>query len=182
MESAGVGFRRPKGFRGALVTAALVAATALLPPGPASADRYSEAGGCFTLTSASNGATAVGGTQLRFQASDLGSYLLYTTSGQYLAASGSSVTPAATPSPSSDWVVEDAAGGGFTVSPKSATDRLLALSGGNLVTVPRSGAGDSPRFTFTPASDCAVYPEADLTAPGTPAHGHTFSGQVRGLM
>src|SRR3954447_13040696 len=93
MESAGAGFRRPKGFRGALVTAALVAATALLSPGPASADRYSEAGGCFTLTSASNGATAVGGTQLRFQASDLGSYLLYTTSRQYLAASGSTGPP-----------------------------------------------------------------------------------------
>src|SRR3954467_361021 len=112
----GVGFRRPKRFRGGLVTAALVAATALLSPGPASADRYSEAGGCFTLTSASNGATAVGGTQLRFQASDLGSYLLYTPPGQSLAARGSSVAPAATPSPAADWVVEDSSSGAFTLS------------------------------------------------------------------
>jgi hypothetical protein len=58
----------------------------------------------------------------------------------------------------------------------------MAVSGGNLVTVPRSGAGDATRFVFTPASGCAVYPKADLNASGTPAHGDTFYGQVRGLM
>src|SRR4051794_346171 len=170
------------GWRGVLALAALAAALPTLAPSAARADRYSEAGGCFTLTSASSGTPAVGGTQLRFQASDLGSYLLYTTSGQYLAASGSSVTPAATPSPSSDWVVEDASGGAFTLSPKSAPNQLLAISGGNLVLVPRTGAGDATRFAFTPASGCATFPEAELNASGTPARGDTFYGQVRGLM
>ncbi len=173
-------------FRGGQVfrwSVALLAVAAVgLAPSAATADRYSEAGGCFTLASASNGATGAGGTQLRFQASDLGSYLLYTTSGQYLAASGSSVAPAATPSPAADWVVEDSSGGAFTLSPKSAPDRLMALSGGNLVTVPRAGAGDATRFTFPSASGCAVYPEAEIDASGTPAHGDTFYGQVRGLM
>src|SRR3954470_10107583 len=154
---------------------ALTLAGALLTllPAAARADRYSEAGGCFTLASASSGTPASGGTQLRFQATDLGSYLLYTTSAQFLAAGGASVSPAATPSPASDWVVEDSSGGAFTLSPKSANDRLMAMSGGNLVTVPRSGAGDATRFTFTPASGCAVYPEAELNATGTPAHGET---------
>jgi hypothetical protein len=154
-----------------------------LTPAAATADRYSEAGGCFTLTSASSGTPATGGTQLRFQATDLGSYLLYTTSAQFLAAGGGgAVAPAAQPSPAADWVVEDSSGGAFTLSPKSAPDQLLALNGGNLALVPRSGAGDAARFAFTPASGCAVYPEAELNASGTPAHGDTPYGQVRGLM
>jgi hypothetical protein len=164
---------------GALALAAAV--MALLPTG-ASADRYSEAGGCFTLTSASSGTPATGGTQLRFQASDLGSYLLYTTNATFLAAGGGTVAPAAQPSPAADWVVEDAGSGAFTLAPKSAPGQLMALSGSNLVTVPRSGAGDATHFTFTPASGCASYPEADLDATGTPARGETPYGQVRGLM
>jgi hypothetical protein len=162
---------------------ALAAALLSLLPAAARADRYSEAGGCFTLTSASSGTPATGGTQLRFQASDLGSYLLYTTSAQFLAAGGGgTVAPAAQPSPAADWVVEDASGGGFTLSPKSAPDQLLAVSGGGLAVVPRSGAGDATRFTFTPASGCATYPEAELNATGTPARGDVPYGQVRGLM
>ena len=81
-------FRWGSGVRGALAMAALAAALVSLAPSAARADRYSEAGGCFTLTSASSGTPATGGTQLRFQATDLGSYLLYTTSAQFLAAGG----------------------------------------------------------------------------------------------
>jgi hypothetical protein len=170
--------------RGGCAIAALAAVLIGLAPNGAQAEtRYSEAGGCFTLASASSGTPATGGTQLRFQASDLGSYLLYTTSAQFLAAGGSgAVAPAAQPSPAADWVVEDSSGGAFTLSPKSAPDQLLALNGGNLALVPRSGAGDATRFTFTPASGCPAYPEAELNASGTPAHGDTPYGQVRGLM
>jgi hypothetical protein len=164
----------------ALVLAA--AALALLPAGARAETRYSLAGGCFTLTSASSGTPAPGGTQLRMQASDLGSYLLYTPSATFLAAGGSSVAPAAQPSPAADWVVEDASGGAFTLSPKSAPGQLMALGGSGLTVVPRSGAGDATRFTFAPASGCAAYPEAELNATGTPARGDTPYGQVRGLM
>src|SRR5215212_3439176 len=108
---------------------AAAAAALALAPSAARADRYSEAGGCFTLTSASSGSAAGGGAQLRFQASDLGTYLLYTRAGQFLAASGGPVAPAVSPSPAADWVVEDSSGGAFTLSPKSASDRLMAISG-----------------------------------------------------
>jgi hypothetical protein len=184
MTRGGLAVRWGFGMRGALALAALAAAVAAFAPQAARGEtRYSLAGGCFTLTSASNGTPASGGTQLRMQASDLGSYLLYTTTANFLAVGGGNVvSPAATPSPASDWVVEDSSGGAFTLSPKSAPNQLLAVSGSSLVVVPRSGAGDASRFMFTPASGCATFPEADLNASGTPARGETPYGQVRGLM
>src|SRR3954454_19163419 len=168
-------------MRGRFAIAALVAVLIGVAPNGAQAEtRYSVAGGCFTLASASSGTAAPGAGQLRFQATDLGSYLLYTTSAQFIAAgAGNAVAPAAQPSPAADWVVEDSAAGSFTLSPKSAPDRLLAVSGGNLVLVPRSGAGDATRFVFAPAGGCAVFPEAELNASGTPARGDVPYGQVR---
>jgi hypothetical protein len=161
----------------------LCAAAMAFGPASAQADRYSEAGGCFTLTSASSGAAPAGGGNLRFQATDLGSYLLYTPAGQFLAVgAGNTVAPAGQPSPAADWVVENAAGGGYTLSPKSVPDRLLAIGGSGLTTVPRSGAGDATHFTFSPATGCAAYPEAELNASGTPARGATPYGEVRGLL
>src|SRR4051794_39364595 len=156
------------GWRG--ISAIAIALGALLAtviaPSTAAAQtqtRYAIAGGCYNLVSAASGATAPGATTLRFQASDLGSYLLYRQAGDFLAAgAGDTVGPAAQPSPAADWVVEEASPAGFTLSPRSAPEKLLAVSGGNLVLVPRSGAGDAARFSFSPAIGCAVFPEAEL--------------------
>src|SRR4051812_13424936 len=161
--------------------AMLALAAVGLAPSTASADRYSEAGGCFTLTSVATGQPAPGASQLRMQATDLGSYLLYTPAQQFLAASGGSVIAAAQPSPAADWVVEDAPSSSFTLSPKSSPSQVMAVSGGNLVLAARNGS-TSTQFQFTPAGGCPVYPEADLNASGTPARGDTSYGQVRGLM
>src|SRR5262245_30905593 len=184
MRRAGSGRSGVFARRGVIAIAALaVAAIAMAPSASGAETRYSAAGGCFTLTSATSGQPAPGGGQLRFQASDLGSYLLYTTAAQFLAAGGGgSVAPAAQPSPASDWVMDDATGGAFTFSPKSDPSRVLAISGGNLVSVPRSGAGDAARFSVAPASGCAAFPEAELNATGRPATGPTPYGEVRGLM
>src|SRR2546421_369936 len=155
---------------------------ALAQPAGAQETRYSEAGGCFTLTAA-NGASAPAGASLRFQATDLGSYLLYRPAQDFLAAGpGDTVGPALKPSPAADWVVEAASPSGFTLSPKSAPTKVLAVSGGNLVLVPRSGAGDAARFSFAPATGCAVFPEAELNVSGTPSNGEVPYGEVRGLM
>src|SRR5215210_4473704 len=94
------------GTRGALAIVALAAAALMaVAPSGARADRYSEAGGCFTLTSVATGQAAPGASQLRMQATELGSYLLYRQAQDFLAASGGSVAPAAQPSPAADWVV-----------------------------------------------------------------------------
>src|SRR5690349_8129269 len=138
---------------------------------------YSLAGGCYSLT-ASTGQAVPGASQLRLQATDLGSYLLYRTDQQFLAASGSSVAPAPQPSPAADWVVDDAPDSSFTLSPKSAPNQAMALSGGNLALGPRDGSA-ATRFRFASAGSCAVYPEAELNASGTPSRGATPYGQVR---
>src|SRR3954452_19098341 len=144
----------------AFVACALLLALGFGPSTATGQTRYSEAGGCFNLASATSGATAPGGSSLRFQATELGSYLLYRQAGDFLAAgAGDTVGPAAQPSPAPDWVVEDVAAGGFTLSPKAAPSKVLAVSGTQLVLVPRSGAGDATRFNFAPASGCAAFPE-----------------------
>jgi hypothetical protein len=144
--------------------------------------RYSIAGGCFTLTSAASGQAAPGAGGQRLQATRLGSYLLYGPAGDFLAVTGgNAVGRAAQPSPAADWQVEGAPGGSFTLSPASAPDRLLALSGGALVLVPRAGAGPETRFNFSSSQGCAVFPEAELNATGTPAKGETSYGEVKGV-
>src|SRR3954452_10071933 len=168
---------------GALAVAATVLLVALAPGRAGAETRYSEAGGCFNLASASSGATAPSGTSLRFQATDLGSYLLYRQAGDFLAAgAGDTVGPASQPSPAADWVVEDAPSGGFVLSPRSSPSKALAVSGSQLVLVTKSGAGDAARFTFAPASGCAAFPEAELNVSGTPSRGETSYGEARGLL
>ena len=177
--------RRRCSIRAAVLVATALATTgiALLPSGAGAETRYSLAGTCKTLVSASSGASAPESGQLRMQATDLGSYLLYTVSGQFLAANASNVVvPVGQPSPAADWVVEDAPGGAFTLSPKSAPDKLMVMGGSGLILVPRGSAGDASRFAFAGASGCASYPEAQLNASGTPAKGEVPYGQVRGLM
>jgi hypothetical protein len=178
--------RRERAWLGAsaiAVSALLIALAVPARSGGQAPTRYAIAGGCYNLASAESGATAPGGTVLRFQATELGSYLLYRRSNDFLAAGATdAVGPAAQPSPAADWVVGAAAGGGFTLSPKSAPSKLLAVSANQLVLVPRAGAGDGTRFDFIPASGCAVFPEAELNVSGRPARGDTSYGEVRGLL
>src|SRR5947208_2485183 len=120
--------------------------------------RYSLAGGCYALSG------VVGGDHVRMQATALGRYLLYRPDRTFLASQDDgSVQPAATPSPAADWRVDDTGGGTFSLAP---------VSGGKALTGVR----------FTPAQGCAVYPEADLNATGTPRPGSTSYGQVGGLV
>src|SRR4051794_13205300 len=172
MASGGFVFRWGPAVRGVLAVAVLAAAFTCLMPSAARADRYSEAGGCSALAPATAGAAAPGGVRLRFQATDRGSSLLYTTPSQFLAAGGGGVVaPAAQPSPAADWVVEDAPGGGFTLSPKSAPDQLLAMTGGGLALVPRASGGGAARLFFPPPPRRARPPAGRLNAPGTAAPG-----------
>src|SRR4051794_14160718 len=167
----------------AFVACALLLALGFGPSTATGQTRYSEAGGCFNLASATSGATAPGGSSLRFQATELGSYLLYRQAGDFLAGgAGDTVGPAAQPSPAADWVVDDASPAAFTLSPKSDPSKVLAVSGGKLVLVPRNSAGDAGRFSFAPATGCAVFPEAELNVSGSPSRGETPYGEVRGLM
>ncbi|HYZ28859.1 MAG TPA: hypothetical protein VE570_07370 [Thermoleophilaceae bacterium] len=139
----------------------------LLPAGPAHAsdapNRYSLQGGCYALQDAS-GKTVAGGEQLRMQATTLGRYLLYRPDRTYLAAQpDGSLAPAPAPSPAADFAVDDAGSGSFTIAPQSAPDKKTTVR-------------------FAPAQGCAVFPEADLNATGTPAKNPLPFGKVGGIV
>jgi hypothetical protein len=159
----------------------LVAAPASAATGGAPT-RYSLAGGCHALQGAS-GQAVPGAERLRMQATTLGSYLLYLPDGTFLAAQGDGgVAPAAGASPAADWRVSDAGAGAFTLSPASDPDRAMSLEGGRLALASPAAAGDAARFAFAPATGCAVYPEAELSARGRPAPAKTPFGTVSGFL
>src|SRR4051812_32023984 len=151
-------------MRGLALRLGMAVAALLALPGIASAaDRYSLQGGCYALHDGAGKAIA-GGEQIRMQATGLGSYLLYRPDKTYLAAQGDgSLAPAGQPSPAADFTVEDAGGGAFTIAPKSAADKKTTVR-------------------FAPAQGCAVFPEAELDATGSPRRSPLSYSKVGGLV
>ncbi|MFL5909651.1 MAG: Coagulation factor 5/8 type domain-containing protein [Gaiellaceae bacterium] len=147
-----------RGGRAWMLPVVLLALCAAPPANAQTQTRYSLANGCYTLTGVDSA------QQVRMQATALGRYLLYRPDHTFVAAqTDGSVAPAKDPSPAADWRVDDAGGGAFTLTP---------MSGGRSLANVR----------FTPATGCAVYPEAELDATGTPAKGATAFGKVGGLV
>jgi microsomal dipeptidase-like Zn-dependent dipeptidase len=140
--------------------------TAAAPAGAWAADapiRYTLANGCYALQS-SSGQPVARGDHVRMQATTLGSYLLYRPDRTFLAAQGDgSVAPDQRPSPAADWRVTEAPGRTFTLSPASAPGRVLTVR-------------------FVPAQGCAVFPDAELNATGTPRIGAVPYGRVGGIV
>src|SRR4051812_16743615 len=96
-----------------------------------------------------------GADQVRLQATALGSYLLYRPDRTFITADPA---PAAQPSAAAVWQVKEATGGAFTFTAPGATKTVRG----------------------SPAQGCAVYPQADLSATGTPAPGPTPHRRGRG--
>ena len=88
--------------------------------------------------------------ELRFQATGLGSYMLYGTASDFLAAlaaTRSTAPPRRARPPTGR--SSRAAAGSFTLSPKSAPDHVLAAGGGGLALV--AAAAPARRRSFTPS-------------------------------
>ena len=134
-----------KRFGLALALCMLVAA-----PAEAAETKYSLAGGCFE----------VAGAPIRFQATTLAEYLLYTKDGEYIAAGGEAV---AAPSRSTEW--------------------RAAEEGGGVVLTPLEGDGS---LTVGPrTSGCAVFPEIEVNVTGAPWKSRSYenvSGLIDGHM
>jgi hypothetical protein len=125
--------------------------------------RYGLQGGCYALQDAS-GNPIVGGEQVRLQATTLGRYLLYRPDKTFLAAQeDGSLARAPQPRPAADFSVDDAASGTFTIAPQSAPKQARTVR-------------------FAPAQGCAIFPEAELNATGTPAANPLSFGKVGGLV
>jgi hypothetical protein len=200
-----------RGVAAALLAVLVAALWAAAPEGavPAASaqDRFSLAGGCWVLRAqapgrlvartsggsyAASAGDAAGAERFRLQATDLGRYLLYTRSGEFVAAvpgalpvlAAEQVGTASAPSEKADWRVDDAGGGAFRLVLPAAGGRVLAASGpgGRLELVAPAAAGDSARFAFEASDGCASYPEPETNATGTPSRSRFAFGEVRGLI
>ena len=103
-------------------------------PAQAAETKYSIANGCFE----------VGGAPIRFKATTLAEYLLYTTDGKYIAAGGEAADE---PSTSTEWEATEG-GGQVTLKPKQ---------------------GDGSLTVGQATTGCAEFPEIEVNATGTPA-------------
>lgn len=192
--------RSRAGIAGALATLVALVALALPVAAPAAdpPTRYSLVHGCYALQSVANGryvvrrpdagyraeaTTAAGGEAFRMQATALGRYLLYGRDQTVPTRSGASgVIASGDLGPAGDWRVQPAAEGGFRI--EALNGGVLAVdegSGGALI-APPSIAGDAARFRFVAAGNCAIFPEAEVNATGTPARGSSPDADVRGLI
>src|SRR4051812_49313102 len=156
-------YRPARAMRGLALKLGLAGVALLaLPAVATAANRYSLQGGCYALQS-SAGQPIAGGEQIRMQATGLGSYLLYRPDKTYLAAQpDTSLAPAGAPSPAADFKVEQTPGG-FTIAPASNPQQVMAVR-------------------FAPAQGCAIFPEAELNATGTPAKNPLSYAKVGGLV
>jgi hypothetical protein len=151
-------------------------------------NRYAMAGGCYVLSPArgryvkrdGTGTTfsvvstsLAQATAFRFQATRLGTYLLY-TQGRFLAGSdGVALDPA--PSTDAELTVRAAGAGGFT----------FQLPGGRALTASATGlaTGTTPTpFALRRVDYCSSYPEAQVDVSGNPHAGVTDIQEVRGYI
>jgi hypothetical protein len=185
---------RPRLAAGLLTSAALVGGAvagglpATAAPG-APADRYALAGGCWAVQSPSGGGwvaragdgfTASAGEAdaepFHLQATDLGSYLLFSADERFLAGSGSDVRAEAEPGEGADFVVDATGPDAYT----------LVLSDGRALQDDGAGGltlGAAPgQFAFSPATGCADWPEVELNVTGEPVGGSTPWTEVAGYL
>ncbi|MDX6655334.1 MAG: hypothetical protein QOH62_127 [Solirubrobacteraceae bacterium] len=181
-----------------------LAAAAMLVGSPAAAvagggddPKYALVHGCFALRAASGqfvakdgaggyAATAndvAGAEPFRMQATDLGRYMLYGKAGDFLAADGEgAVSTITTPGPAADFATQDATPNVYTLTPASAARVVATGAGGKLVLADPASAGDAAHFTFVAAQGCAIFPEAELNATGTPGKGASPFAETHGFI
>ncbi len=128
--------------------------------------RYEMAGGCYSLS----------GQKIRFQATDLGSYLLYGTERTVLAAGNGGATAwLAKPTAKADWIVAKTGAGKFTF--KLANGTALRKDGGAFTT-----GAEPTAFALKLASGCPTYPEISVNIKGNPHAGVSSFQEVRGYV
>jgi hypothetical protein len=126
--------------------------------------RYSLVNGCYSLSSPAGGRPiAASAGPFRMQAAALGVYLLYTPQGDYLVDDGAgNLQGASAPSSAAEWTVDGSSPQGFTMTDLGTETRLPV--------------------SFTAASGCAAYPEAQVGATGTPFSGSSPEAAVLGTI
>ncbi len=157
-------------------------------------NRYRLAGGCYTLQAPGgdylrvrggglrlDAARPDGSTGLRFQATQLGRYLLFTPGGDFVHAdpSGGPDTPlevAGEAGSDAVWTLRNAAGG-FRLARGA---RPVRVREGRLVLAPTGARGAT--LAAVRVDGCARYPEAQVDVTGDPHAGVTPYQEVRGYV
>lgn len=154
------------------------------------ADRYSMAGGCYALSAANGkylvrrgqgfaatGTTLAAAAPLHFQATDLGSYLLYGADKTFLGRpllGGIQATTA--PNSSANWTVtQNGTNFQFKLAAKNVS--LNINSSGTAVAAAQAG-----NFTLRGTSGCAAFPEVSVNVTGAPFAGVSPFQEVRGYL
>ena len=149
-------------------------------------DRYAMAGGCYTLSPRAGSYVKRSGTgagvrasrlrtatRFRFQATDLGTYLLFARGGDFLAGSDGLAFDA-DPSRDAEWTVRRTSAGFTFVLPGG---RALTASGARLSLGSRPTA-----FALQRVEPCLAYPEAAVDVAGRPHAGVSSFQEVRGYV
>ena len=126
---------------------------------------YAMAGGCYRL----------GGHPLTFQATGLGTYLLYAADRTFLAGTaGGGAAWAAAPSPDADWRARKVGHGRFTFT--LADGRALRRTTSGFAT------GRAERLALRRTTGCTPFPEVETNVTGRPFGGVTSFQEVRGYV
>ena len=142
--------------------------------GASNDDPYALAGGCFSLRSDSEGFVTRAGSELtagagvgdaevfRFQATDLGSYLLLGSQGEFPAATNDGLATVEAPAANAVWKVEGDEASGYALTAEGGI-ALESSSDGSL----ELGA-DGDRFDLVGNVECAGFPEIEVNTTGEP--------------
>lgn len=153
----------PPARSAALVGLAMLAVATPAQAADADDPKYALVHGCYALEQ--DGGKAVGPGPLRLHATTLGRYLLYTQDAKYVAVgAGGAPRVDDAASPAADLAFTTQADGRYAL--RSAED--VDLAGGPV--------------TARPAEGCAVFPEAELNASGTPSKGAAPYAAARGFV
>lgn len=154
------------------------------------ADRYAMAGGCYAIRSVSNrkwlarsgsgysasAATVAAAEPIHFQATDLGTYLLFGLGKTFVTKSNTGGIDAMTKaSAEGDWTITKT-GSAFQFALPAHTTALAVDSTGKVV------AGPAARFTLLKTTGCDTWPEIQTNVSGRPHAGKTSFQEVRGYL
>jgi len=153
-------------------------------------DRYAMARGCYVLRSASNGkwvartstgyraslGTSSAAERFRFQATDLGTYLLWDSQRRFLTSTTGAATATNAPATAAEWTAQRyRVKGRFTF--KSLTGNRLGTSSQGII-----GTSTPTSYYLTKANGCPSWPDVSVGVSGGPFGGKTSYQEVRGYV
>jgi hypothetical protein len=153
-------------------------------------DRYAMARGCYALRSTSNGkwvartttgyratlSTSSTAERFHFQATDLGTYLLWDTQQRFLTSTSGAAAATTKPAAAAEWTATaDGVKGRFTF--RSLTGKPLGTSSQGIL-----DSSTTTSYSLAKASGCPTWPDVSIGVSGGPFGGKTSYQETRGYV